>query len=159
MRIGLIIPQIRVGGGTYQLLELARGLKRLGHEIYIYTIFDQIVGVDKESLNGFTIKSCNFSREEINPHRSALFGFLRFMYSLFSSTYRLFDLIKKDNLDIINPHEWNSQWAAVVVKMLTKTPVIWTCNDVWHIPGYEEPSEKRILFRIARKTLIKWIDK
>jgi glycosyltransferase involved in cell wall biosynthesis len=55
-------------------------------------------------------------------------------------------------VDILNPHEWPASWACVFVKLYKRVPVVWMCNDVWHLP--DEGEETRLRFKVMKKTVI-----
>ncbi|MDE2025949.1 MAG: glycosyltransferase family 4 protein [Patescibacteria group bacterium] len=159
MRIGLIINQLKNAGGAYQLLQLAQQLRKKGHTIIIYTITSDVIDISPDLLQGLTIKSCNTSpRVEKIPH-GQLIGFLLYVSFHIKTTLMLAKLMYADSLDLLNPHEWPAQWSAVLIKWLKGTPIVWICNDIWHIPGNEEYPENRIVFSVGNKIIIGLLDK
>lgn len=159
MRIGCIIGQLKNAGGVIQLLQLAQMLIKKGHTVIIYTITNDIIDLDPNLLQGLTIKSCNTSiKVEEKPHNQ-LTGFLLYLWFRFRTTYALVNLLYRDSLDVLNPHEWPAHWPAVFIRWIKGTPIVWICNDVWHIPGNEESIEERIIFSVGNKYVIGIIDK
>jgi glycosyltransferase involved in cell wall biosynthesis len=47
-------------------------------------------------------------------------------------------IIKHQPFDVLNPHEWPASLAAAMIKQATGIPVVWMCNDLWHIPEIEQ---------------------
>lgn len=158
MRIGLIITQLRNGGGPYQLLHLAQELRKARHDVIIYTLHDTVSTIEPQLVKGLTIKSCHFDgKVESRPH-SQVIGFILYLFYLLKINYMLGRLVMKDKLDIVNPHEWPVHWAAVLVKWVRDVPIVWMCNDVWQIPDYKQYSETRIVFKIGDRLVLAPID-
>lgn len=157
MKIGIVTLQLRNLGGQYQIIHLAQELIKLNHPVVIYTLNDKVLDFDEVSLKGLTIKSCKVDNK-IQENKSSLLGFLYYLYYLFKSTLLMVKLLKDEDLDLLNPHDWTMHWACVLVKFKRKIPIVWMCNDVWHIPGNEEVKENRLVFRIGGKFIIGFID-
>src|SRR5260221_12139793 len=158
MRIGLIISYFGIGGGSVQFLHLAQELKSMGHQPIIYCLSDNTENISPSLLTDLTIRSIKKSPPKQEIH-SQLYGFLLYFFQIIKDCYSLSKLIEKDSLDVLNPHDWPIHWAAVMVKFNRNIPIVWMCNDVWHIPGEEEKPETRVIFRLGRKLIIEPIDK
>lgn len=155
MRIGLILQELRNGGGAYQLLHLAQELTQQKHTVYIYTLKDSLSELNPDLTKGLIIRTV--SKEiPLNPGHGQLLGYLAFLRYQLQICVALANLADQDQLDIINPHEWPMQWAGVMIKWRKKIPVVWMCNDVWHIGQHN--LEKRIVFRLGDRTITAAID-
>ncbi len=155
MKIGLLLQELRNGGGAYQLLHLAQELTKQHHTIYIYTMKDSLTQLNPELTKDLIIRT--LSKElKINPAHGQLVGFLAFVFYQFRLCWALANLADQDELNLVNPHEWPMQWAGVLIKWRKKIPVVWMCNDVWQIGKYN--LEKRVVFKIGDRTIIPVFD-
>jgi glycosyltransferase involved in cell wall biosynthesis len=157
MRIGIMMHLLRPGGGSYQMLSLARQLMRSGHRVYVFTYYDPhpdwlVSWEDIEIVSG---KKIYYEP----PREFSLFGFMRYVAHLISVTFTLLKISYNYKLDVVNPHEWPSGWAGSLTALLRRIPSVWMCNDVWHIPGYEESQEKRIVFYWGSKLVVHPLDR
>lgn len=158
MKIGLSIAYLRNGGGTYQLLYLAKALKKAGHDVTIFTLRDDIGKINSSLTNGLSIRSTHFDDKSLEKRHNQIVGYFVYLNYLVKAIYTLYSLINKEDFDILNPHEWPASWASSLVKFKKGTPLVWMCNDVWHIGKYKEFSEKRIVFQIGDLTLVRFAD-
>ncbi len=154
MRIGFIIQELKNGGGSYQLLQLAQELKKRKHDVYIYTTKDSISSLRPDLTKRITIRTLHPSIRVKDESHGQLIGVILYLWYQMKLITAFIGLAKSDSLDVINPHEWPMHWAGVFLKLRKRIPVVWMCNDVWHITN----SENRILFKIVNKTLIQFMD-
>jgi glycosyltransferase involved in cell wall biosynthesis len=127
VNVALIIHELLVeGGGERQCVSLARALVQQGHQVVIYT-------------SAYDRKDCfaDVCRDlTINVVGRGRFPWLE--KPLFVRGY--FDMVRlaaavQDKHEILNPHHWPAQWAAVWLKQKLGGKVIWMCNDV---PNFHE---------------------
>lgn len=127
MKIGLVTHAlVQQGGGERQLLYLAKGLMKKGHEIKIYTI-----NYDKECCYPALARGLNII--SLYPHspRNTIPLFLSayiFYITLCINLKRLTGIIDRDT-DIINAHGEGMSWLALRLKPRWKGKFIWMCND------------------------------
>lgn len=159
MKIGIITYHLRNLGGHYQLLQLAQRLQKRGHKVTVYTLRREIEDIDKSKLKGLKIKSCNFKGELENKSHGQIVGWFLYIKYLLKINTLLSNLIINDDLELLNPHDWPVHWAAIFVKLRKKIKIVWTCNDVWHIPGKEELPESRWLFKVGNTFILQPFDK
>jgi glycosyltransferase involved in cell wall biosynthesis len=65
--------------------------------------------------------------------------------------------------DVINNHNFPTEWAALIAKNRLKVPVVWMCNEppYWFFAPEEKRNLRKInwpLFEILDKTAVKYID-
>lgn len=153
MKIGLIYMHLTEGGGTYQCLQLAYHLAKK-HHVSLFVYKNHLKETSYSKLRkGFTIYSVN------TPVPSFFYTNKVFNMCIpLLEAIQVFRMIKKCDMEVLNPHEWNAQWVGALVSWVKHIPVVWMCNDVWHIPGEEVVTERRKLQEIYKKTLGWWID-
>jgi len=151
MRIAMIhTPLTGRGGGERQILRLAIELQKLGHEVEIFTN-----AVDKQAcypnlVNKVTINVISHPLDRFKPYRRiAIINIGRSIPKRF---------------DIINNHNFPTEWAAFFAKSRLKIPVVWMCNE----PPYwfwrpEQRKGRRIinwpLYEVFDKIAVRYIDK
>lgn len=151
MRIAMIYTILGLGGGTHQLLRLAKSLSAK-HEITIFVRKDETGKQFSELKSGIEIIELDARIPKFGNNKFSLV-LQNLLHSYYCSR-----LISQYEFDLINPHEFPSQMTAAFVKLRKKRPIVWMCNDVWHIPGFEAKPERRKLFWLFNKTLGWWID-
>lgn len=160
MRIGMIFPRLSNGGGCYQLIHLARELMKRNHEVVIISYYKPDEDFAREHLQGLTIWDCGVVYQERSVRDWQPVGLVRYYGQLFRMVWLLLEKIKDESFDVLNPHEWLSEYVAIGYKQLHhQVRVVWMCNDVWHIPGHEERPEKRILFRWVHAWMVAPLDR
>lgn len=133
MKVAIIVRRLDVKGGTQrQAIELARELKRRGHEARLYTFNFSRERCFENLLEGFGVVSLNQNREEkFRP--GALTSFLAGRSSFFNDNLaakRLAFLIDP-RTDILNPHDSVAERAAYYFKKhIVSVPSVWSMNDV-----------------------------
>ncbi len=127
MNVALIIHELLVeGGGERQCVSLARALVHQGHQVVIYTSAYDPQNCFADVCRDLTINVVGRGR----------FPWLE--KPLFVRGY--FDMVRlaaavQRKHEILNPHHWPAQWAAVWLKQKLGGKVIWMCNDV---PNFHE---------------------
>lgn len=110
------------GGGIRQILELARGLKELGHEVVICAYQFERGTVDSALEEAFEFRAV--SRQRITHPR----GVAAIQKVKWLEMKRLANLIPPD-VDIVNVHETPAYMAGAFARRRLKVPVVWTRND------------------------------
>ncbi len=147
--IGLIYGNLNNGGGAYQMLSLAKELSKKNN-VFVFVYSDLTEGAYEKLIND--IKFIVINKEKVKPQ----FWIYNLLEPLIISI-KLSREIGSYNLDVLNPHEWPASWAAVIVKIFKKIPVVWMCNDVWHMPEQDiYENRRRMLF--IKKYFFRFID-
>lgn len=155
MKIAMIHPFLTTStGGERLLLKLAIGLQKKGHEVEIF-----VNGIDREKCFPELLKevrvrvvSCGLNIPLVSFYR-ALGGMLKIGRSI------------SGEFDIINNHNFPSEWAAFFAKKRLKIPIVWMCNEPPHWFLYSEARRgvRKIinwpLFEILDKIAVCSIDK
>jgi len=128
-------------------------LEGIGLKVTIITYFKPEVSFAKANLKGLTVKDGGeiFTKDERIDWQP--WGLIKYYRHLIRVVKTLSALVKEGDYDVLNPHEWLAQYAAVDYKKYhPQTRVVWMCNDVWHIPdASEEGKERRLLFDWAKR--------
>jgi len=164
MRIAMLhTPLGGRGGGERQILRLAVELQKLGHEVEIFTN-----AVDEETcypnlLNKVTINVVPHPLTCLRPfYRRVAKKRAIFYDSVFPCMLNIGRKIPK-GFDIINNHNFPTEWAAFFAKKKLKIPVVWMCNEppFW----FFQPEQRRgllksswPLFEIFDKIAVAYID-
>jgi glycosyltransferase involved in cell wall biosynthesis len=100
------------GGGERQILRLAIELEKLGHRVEIF-----VNAVDEEVCypNLLSKVKINILPQPDIPH-------------LLGPMIKIGRSIPK-GFDVINNHNFPTEWAAFIAKNRSKTPVVWMCNE------------------------------
>ncbi len=155
MKIALIhTPLVSRGGGQRQILKLAVELQRLGHEVEIFTSAANKEKCYPEMMEKLTVnviphplrkkipklfipseiqqKTSYNEATESSSLRSWMRKALgRQFYTIpydFPSMVNIGRKIPK-GFDIINNHNFPSEWAAFFAKKRLNVPVVWMCNE------------------------------
>jgi glycosyltransferase involved in cell wall biosynthesis len=190
MRIAMIhTPFWRRAGGERQILRLAIEMERMGHEVEIFTnainedsypeFFDKLkVNVIPHPLagklpRGLTpqiatpkIRQTQGDENETGPSlRKWMRGIVgrQFYTSEVPSMIELGRKIPK-GFDIINNHNFPTEWAAFVAKKRLKVPVVWMCNEppYWFFSPEQRKGLRKInwpLFELLDKVAVDYIDR
>jgi glycosyltransferase involved in cell wall biosynthesis len=193
MRIAMIQTPFRLrAGGERQILKLAIELESKGHEVEIFTngvnkdtfpeFFDKVkINVIPYPLNGKLPKALtpqmlppeiqNVSYEKTgritNVRRlldKARERVLRQYYvNALPAMLELGKKIPKKGFDIINNHNFPTEWAGFIAKARLKVPLVWMCNEPPYWFFY--PEIRRGLaniswpvFELLDKTMVRYID-
>jgi glycosyltransferase involved in cell wall biosynthesis len=191
MKIALIhTPFWRRAGGERQILRLAIELQRLGHDPEIFTnavnpdsypeFFDKVkINVVPHPLTGRLPRSVApqiaVTRISDTPtgelkHQSTP-GIRRWVSNLVGRQYytselpAMFQLGRKvpEGFDVINNHNFPTEWAAYFAKSRLKAPVVWMCNEppYWFFVPEHRKGLLKInwpLFELLDKISVSYID-
>ena len=189
MKIAMIhTPFWRRAGGERQILRLAIGLEKLGHEVEIFTN-----AVNEESYPEF------FKKVRINVIPHPLAGKLPYGLTPQVAAPKIHETTRGDEakvpglrkwmsaivgrqfytsevpamlqlglkipkgFDIINNHNFPTEWAAFIAKKRLKAPVVWMCNEppYWFFAPDERCGLRKInwpLFELLDKVAVDYID-
>jgi len=164
MRIAMVhTPLAGRGGGERQILRLAIELQKQGHRVEIFTN-----AVDEERCYPNLLKKVTIN---VVPHPFVRFG--HFYVRVAKKRANLYDTVFPRMLnigrsipkgfDIINNHNFPTEWAAFLAKKRLKIPVVWMCNEppFWFFhPEQRRGSLKSSwpLFEIFDKIAVAYID-
>jgi glycosyltransferase involved in cell wall biosynthesis len=130
--IALIIHELLVEGGTErQCLSLARALALQGHKVAIYSSAYDRQNCYADVCSDLTIHVIGRGRLPWLKKPRFLRGYLDMV--------RLAAVVQERH-EILNPHHWPAQWAAVWVKQRLGGNVVWMCNDV---PNFHELARRQ----------------
>ena len=177
MKIAFLIPLIGIGGGERQLLSISRVLRKQGHSVEVFTSellpnnllvtnFQEVPvtltrgRIGRNNQRG-TEKMVNSVRNSRTLPRKLIEALVNVRYySSFLSMKTLGEGIPS-GFDIINCHNFPSEWAAFFAKKIHGVPTVWTCNEppYWY---YQESLLHHIswpLFAIWDKFVVNHIDR
>jgi glycosyltransferase involved in cell wall biosynthesis len=155
MRIAMIhTPLLGRGGGERQILRLTIELQRLGHEVEIFTSAVNEEKCYPDMLRKVTInviahplerkmpkfltpveigqKGSGREAEEASSLRMwTRRNFGRQFYTIPYDVPSMLNLGRSipKGFDVINNHNFPSEWAAFIAKKRLKAPVVWMCNE------------------------------
>ena len=188
MKIAMIHPSLwGRGGAERQLLRLAIELQNFGHEIEIFTDY-----VDEECYPELTknltinviphplwrlhkslsyhATSSMIKREKVAPKK--LTPIDKVMRKLVLKQFYTNELPIMVNLgrkipkgfDLINNHNFPSEWAAFEAKRNLKVPIVWTCNNPpsWYFKTTPQRAFGKIywpLYEFFDRTTVNYIDR
>jgi len=119
MRIAMIhTPLVGPSGGERQILELAYRLEKKGHEVTIFTN-----DVDEEKCYPDLIKKVNIEvvRYPVNMKYLKTYLGMKKIGKVIGKRAKEFDLI--------NNHNFPSEWAVYYAKKKCDLPAVWMCNE------------------------------
>ncbi|WP_457753371.1 glycosyltransferase family 4 protein [Thermococcus sp.] len=160
MDIALVhTPLVHPTGGERQILMLAYYLKKFGHNVTIFTNFARRDVCFPELFSKLedVIEVVNFPVRIPFYHYNMYFGIARIAKSIASHNY-----------DIINPHNFPTEWIGYFINKYNKgkrPPVVWMCNEppFWFFIPQMRKGLNRVywpLFEIFdRKVVQKHVDK
>ncbi|MGZ4850005.1 MAG: glycosyltransferase family 4 protein [Candidatus Bathyarchaeia archaeon] len=189
MKVALIhTPLVGRGGGQRQILNLAFELQRIGHEVEIFTSAVNKEKCYPELIEKLTINVIShplgnempkwFIPSEIQQkanyaepaESSSLRSWMRKamgrqFYTIpydFPSMLNIGRKIPK-GFDIINNHNFPSEWAAFFAKKRLNAPVVWMCNEPpdWFFASDSRKGLRKInwpIYEMLDKTASKYID-
>ena len=139
MKIACIHPAFTgSGGGERQILNLAIELQKKGHYVEIFTQYLDPLKCFPEQIRQVKIKAVfpnRITRDTMEMLANA-FEKNKVLYKIMLDVARNYkDFINMviiglnipRNFDIINCHNFPTEWAACIAKIKTKTPVVWSC--------------------------------
>jgi glycosyltransferase involved in cell wall biosynthesis len=189
MRIAMIqTPLWRRAGGERQILKLAIELEKLGHEVEIFTnavneesfpeLFEKVrINVIPYPLAGKLPKELTPGlaapkTSETAPEKDARVpGLRKRMSTIIGRQYytsevpAMLQLGRKipKGFDLINNHNFPTEWAALVAKKRLKAPVVWMCNEppYWFFTPEQRSGLRKVnwpLFELLDKVSVRSID-
>jgi glycosyltransferase involved in cell wall biosynthesis len=167
MRIAMIHTPFQTrAGGERQILKLSIELQKKGHEVEIFTNW----------VNWSTFPEF-FDKVKINVvpfEEKAYYGPFTPVFhkyaAIFSQDYRVFlpQMLKigfkiSKNFDIINNHNFPTEWAGYIAKARLKVPLVWMCNEppYWFLYPQKRKHWQSInwpLYEVFDKETVKYID-
>ena len=189
MKIAMIhTPFWRRAGGERQILRLAIELEKVGHTVEIFTnavneesypeFFKKVkVNVIRHPLTeklpmGLTpqvaVKKIHETLDDKEPKTHSLRKWMReivgrqFYTSELPAMIELGRKIPK-GFDIINNHNFPTEWAAFIAKKRLEAPVVWMCNEppYWFFSPEQRSGLRKInwpLFELLDKVSVDYID-
>ena len=190
MKIAMIhTPLVGRGGGQRQVLKLAFELQKFGHDVEIFTsavnkekCYCEIIEKLKvnviphpleNNIPNFLIPSEIYLIEEVEGETGSSSSLRTWMrramgrqfYTIpyeFPSMINIGRKIPK-GFDIINNHNFPSEWAAFIAKKRLKVPVVWMCNEppIWFFNSDSRKGLRRIngpLYEVFDKIASDYVD-
>jgi len=178
------------GGGERQILGLAIELQKIGNEVEIFTSVVNEERCYPDMLKKLTVNvilhplagkvsprlaprlaSTSAPRKSVEEEVKKTSPLRIWMRKILEGQFYTFDLPSMLNLgrkipkgfDIINNHNYPTEWAAFLAKKRLKVPVVWMCNEppFWFfLPSYMEGLQKINwpLFEVLDRITVKYID-
>lgn len=188
MKIAMVHPSLwGRGGAERQLLRLAIELQKLGHEVEIFTdavsekcypylLRNLTVNVIPHPLwrlhRGLAWHATSSMIHQEPPEKKDVSHLQKLMKKLILQQYYANELPLMLNLgrgipkgfDIINNHNFPSEWAAFIAKKNLKVPIVWMCNGPpsWFLSTDSSNSLSKLywpLFELFDKAAVNHIDK
>jgi len=119
MRIAMVhTPLVGPSGGERQILELAHRLEKKGHEVTVFTN-----AVDEEKCYPDLIRKVNV--EVVKPPVNVKY------LNTYLGMKKIGKVIasRADEFDLINNHNFPSEWAVYYAKKKCNLPAVWMCNE------------------------------
>jgi len=131
LRLALVHPQLdTVGGAEKAVLQIARGLKKLGNEVIVYTLINDET-IYPKLKKGLEIVACSSSimRPVYSIRTTRRARRLNFLPGVLSLARKI-----DKHVDLINCFAFPSTWSAARFKKRTRVPLVWTCFEppFWH---------------------------
>jgi glycosyltransferase involved in cell wall biosynthesis len=152
MRIAMIhTPLVYSAGGERQLLRLAIELQKFGHHVEIF-----VNKIDKDKCYPEMLKDVIVNVIPCPQFRRGVY---------YSTLIDMLNIAKAipNRFDIINNHNFTTEWAAFYAKKRLKVPVVWMCNEppFWFFHPEQRKGTNIIywpLFEIFDKVAVSSID-
>ena len=152
MKISLIHTPLRnPTGGERQILKLAIELQKKGHDVELFTNEVDYDRCFPDLLSQVNIRIVPYP---VNiPYIRYFFGMLK-----------IGKLVSKENPDIINNHNYPTEWAVYFANKYCKIPSVWMCNEppFWFFQEEARKGIKKVqwpVYEIFDKKTVKSIDK
>ncbi len=190
MKIAMIhTPLVGRGGGQRQILKLALELQRFGHEVEIFTsavnkekCYPEMIGkltvnVIPHPLGKKTPKMfipAEIQQKDEGSSEAVESSFLRSwmrkaigrqFYSVPYDFPTMFNIGRKipEGFDIINNHNFPSEWAAFLAKKRLDVPIVWMCNEPpdWFFAPESRKGLRKInwpIYELLDRTASSYID-
>jgi glycosyltransferase involved in cell wall biosynthesis len=189
MKIAMIhTPFWARAGGERQILRLAIELEKLGHEVEVFTnginedsypeFFDTVkVNVIPHPLAGKLPRGVTPQiaapkiSEAPQKDEEKVLGLRMWMRKIVGRQFytsevpSMIALGRKipKGFDVINNHNFPTEWAALIAKKRLKAPIVWMCNEppYWFFSPQQRSGLRKInwpLFELLDKTAVSYID-
>ena len=192
MKIAMIhTPILGRGGGERQVLRLATELQHMGNEVEIFVSALNVENSYPDMLKNLTVNivphplgkklprwlkpqaqetSSNPKEKSQQNGKSWLQEYMRknMGRQFYTIPYDLPSMINigkniPKGFDVINCHNYPSEWAAVAAKKRTKAPVVWMCNEppFWFFVPELRKGLRKInwpVYNLLDKTSVNYID-
>ncbi len=152
MRIAMIqTPLIASTGGERQMLRLAIELQKKGHEVEIFTHAVDYNKCFPELLKKITINKIPPPVPKFPSHYHKILCMVNIGKKI------------QNEFDLINNHNFPTEWAAFIAKKRLDIPVVWMCNEppFWFFHPELRRGISKLqwpLFEIIDKMAVKSID-
>lgn len=188
MKVAMIhTPLVGRGGGQRQILKLAFELQRFGHEVEIFTSAVNKEKCYRDMIEKLTVNVIPHPLENKMPkwlipletqqrasHEEAAESSLRNWMrramgrQFYTIPYQLPSMVNigrkiPKGFDVINNHNFPSEWAAFFAKKRLNVPVVWMCNEPpdWFFISEFRKGLRKInwpIYEILDKTASRYID-
>jgi glycosyltransferase involved in cell wall biosynthesis len=165
MKIAMIhTPFLTRTGGERQILTLALELQKRGHQVEIFTNY-----ADKntypELFSKLTVNVVPFDSKITKPLDKVFKKYNVFFKNYAYACPSMLALAKKvtKDFDIINNHNFPTEWAAFLAKNRLKIPVVWICNEppFWYLHPQQRQGLNKFnwpVYSIFDKYAVKQVD-
>ena len=159
LTIGLLFYELRLGGAVKHLFYLAQYLQRQGHQVVIFS-----ASITKDCFPELTKNlDIRVLPKKINQPPLLPKTKLKIYWTIISYNWRKFisfvQMIIREPIDIYNAYDYPADLVAAGAKLITHKPVVYTLNDIWHIPGFQLRKDKRRYYRFVQKTFFWWLER
>jgi len=148
MKIAILHPNLDVNGGAErQVLKLAEGLQKKGHDITIYVSKLDIERCYPDLIKNLNIIECGGPGYE--NIRKMIFYSPYYMKKMAESVLK-----SKIEYDIIHCHNYPTTYAAWLIKKQTNKPIIWMCNEPPFPPLYNGENISRSIYSLMYRLIV-----
>ncbi|GFP21425.1 phosphatidyl-myo-inositol dimannoside synthase [Candidatus Hakubella thermalkaliphila] len=171
MRIAFVHPALAgKGGGERQLLNLAIQLQKKGHKVEIFTRYVDPINCYPALVEQVKVNTLSASTEPILINKLSFWlGKSKFLFRAavdIGKNYKDFftmlilGLSVPKHFDIINCHNFPTEWAAFIAKLRTRIPIVWHCNEppFWFHQKFPFRCFAWPLYQIWDKLAVKYVD-
>lgn len=183
-------PILGRGGGERQILRLATELQRMGHTVEIFTSALNVENSYPDMLRNLKVNVIPHplckkmppwltpiettqpqkNSQDVPPEKSSLREWMRRSMGrqFYTIPYELPSMINigrkiPRGFDVINNHNYPSEWAAFTAKKRLNAPVVWMCNEppFWFFVPELRRGLRKInwpVYNILDKTAANYID-
>lgn len=149
MRIAIVNDALASSaGGQRQCLNLAIELQKKGHEVEIFTSIVNYKKCFPELLKKVKINAVPYSNNLLKGHYGTLAGMIKMGRCI------------SDEFDVINNHNFPSEWAVFVAKKRLEIPAVWMCNEppFWFFQAEAKRGKRKLywpLFEVFDKIAVR----
>ncbi len=117
-KILFIRPVLNRYGATKSIINIAKGLSMMGHEVIFLSANTTNQMQDLLEKDGF-----KYYWAPLNPNNKSIFSYL-------SSFLRIIYICKVESIDLIHSHHRWSSFISLIPKVLLNIPLITTCHNI-----------------------------